>query len=46
MNSTISGPPPEAETTQDKTETKVTHPVPGYKLTFLAPTGLEFGPPG
>ena len=42
--STMSGPPP--ETTQDRTHTKDTHPIPGEKLKFLTPPGIEPGPPG
>ena len=33
------GPPP--ETTQDRTQTKDTHPIPGQKLKFLTPPGIE-----
>ena len=43
MVSRISGPPP--ETTQDRTQIKDTHPVPGYKLKFLTPPGIKPGPP-
>ena len=35
--STMSGPP--LETTQDRTKTKDTHPIPGQKLKFLTPRG-------
>ena len=40
----MSGPPP--ETTQDRTQTKDTHPMLGQKLKFLIPPGIEPGPPG
>ena len=40
---TISVPPP--ETTQDKTQTKNTRPVPGLKLKFLIPPVIEPGTP-
>ena len=40
--STISGPPP--KTTQDRTQTKDTHSIPGQKLKFLTPPGIETGP--
>ena len=39
--STMSGPPP--ETTQDITQTKDTHPIPGQKLKFLTQLGNEPG---
>ena len=39
--STMSGPPP--KTTQDRTQTKDTHPIPGQKLKFLIPPGIEPG---
>ena len=39
MVNTMSGPPP--KTTQDRT-----HPIPGEKLKFLAPSIIEPGPPG
>ena len=42
--STMSEPPP--KTTQDRTQTKDKHPIPGQKLKFLTPTGIEPGPPG
>ena len=42
--STMSGPPP--KTSQDRTQTKGTHPIPGYELKFLIPPGIEPGPPG
>ena len=32
------------ETTQDRTQTKDTHPVPGWRLKFLIPPGIELGP--
>ena len=35
--SKMSGPPP--NTTQDRTQTKDTHPIPGQKLKFLSPAG-------
>ena len=41
--STMSGPPP--KTTQDRTQTKDTPPIPGQKLKFLTPPGIEPGPP-
>ena len=40
----MSGPLP--ETIQDRTQTKHTHPIPGQKLKFLTPTGIEPGPLG
>ena len=42
--STMSGPPP--KTMQDRTQTKDTHPIPGQKLKFLTPPGIEPGMPG
>ena len=42
--STMSGPPP--KTTQDRTQTNDTHPIPGQKLKFPIPLGIEPGPPG
>ena len=42
--STMSGPP--AKTTQDRTQTKDTHPIPGQKLKCMTPPGIESGPPG
>ena len=39
--STMAGPPP--ETTKDRTQTKDTHPLPGQKLKFLTPPGIEPG---
>ena len=42
--SAMSGPPP--KTTQDRTQTKDTHPIPGEKLKILTPPGIEPGPPG
>ena len=42
--STMSGPPP--KTAQDRTQTKDTHPIPGQKLKFLTPPGIEPGSPG
>ena len=42
--STMSEPPP--KTTQDRTQTKDTHPIPGLKFKFLTPPGIEPGPPG
>ena len=42
--STMRWPPPEA--TQDRTQTKDTHPIPGQILKFLTPPGFEPGPPG
>ena len=44
MVNTMSGHPP--KTTQDRTQTKDTHPIPGQKLKFLTPPGIEPGPPG
>ena len=41
--STMSGPP--SKTTQDRTQTKDTHPIPGQKWKFLTPPGIEPGPP-
>ena len=41
---TMSGPPP--KTTQDRTQAKETHTIPGHKLKFLTPPGVEPGPPG
>ena len=41
---TTSGPPP--KTTQDRTQTMDTHPIPGQKLKFLTPPRIEPGPPG
>ena len=41
--STNSGPPP--ETTQNRTRTKDTQPIPGQKSKFLTPPGIEPGPP-
>ena len=38
------GPPP--KTTQDRTQTQYTHPIPGHKLKFLTPPGIECWPPG
>ena len=35
---------PPSETTKDRTQTKDTHPVPGYKLTFLNPSESNPGP--
>ena len=40
----MSGPP--SKTTQDRTQTKDTHPIPGQKLKFLTPAETEPGPPG
>ena len=40
---TMSGPP--SETTQDKTQTKDTYPIPEQKLKFLTPPRIEHGPP-
>ena len=37
---------PSPETTQNRTQTKDTHPIPGKKLKFLIPPGIEPGPPG
>ena len=42
--STMTRPPP--KTTQDRTQTKDIHPIPGQKLKFLTPPGIEPGPPG
>ena len=42
--STMTGPPP--KTAQVRTQTKDTHPVPGYVLKFLTQPGMEPGPPG
>ena len=42
--STMSGSPP--KTTHIRTQTKVTHPIPGQKLKYLTPSGIEPGPPG
>ena len=42
--STMSEPPP--KTTQDRIQEKDTHPIPGQKLEFLTPPGIEPGPPG
>ena len=42
--STMSGPPP--KTTQDRTQTKDRHPIPGQKLKCLIPPGIEPGSPG
>ena len=42
--STMSGPPP--KTTQDRTQTNDIHPIPGQKLKFLTPPGIEPGLPG
>ena len=42
--STMSVPPP--KTTQDRTQTKDTHPIPGQKLKFLTPPGIGPRPPG
>ena len=42
--STMPGPPP--ETIQDRAQTKDTHSIPGQKLKFRAPLGIEPGPPG
>ena len=39
MVNTMSVSPP--ETIQDRTQTKDTHPVPGYKLKFLIPPDIE-----
>ena len=33
------------KTTQDRTQKKNTHPIPGQKLKFLTPPGMEPGPP-
>ena len=44
MVSTMSGPPP--KTTQDRTQTKDTHPIPGQKLKFLTLPGIKPGPLG
>ena len=44
MVSTMSGPPP--KTTQDRTLSKDTHPIPGQKLKFRTPPEIEPGPPG
>ena len=41
--STMSEPPP--KTTQDRTQTKDTHPIPGHKLKFQTPPGIEPEPP-
>ena len=38
--STMPGPPPKT------TQTKDTHPIPGHKLKFLTPPGIEPGLPG
>ena len=35
-----------AEITQDRTQTKDTCTIPGEKLKFLTPPGIELGPPG
>ena len=47
--STISGPPPKRTQdriqTKDRTQTKDTHPIPGQKLKFLIPLGIEPEPP-
>ena len=42
--STMSGPPPKA--TQDRTQTKDTHPIPGQKLKFLTPPPRRVGRQG
>ena len=42
--SIMSGSPP--KTTQDRTQTKDTHPIPGQKLKFLTPPGIEPWPTG
>ena len=42
--STMSGPPP--KTAQDRTQTKNTYPIPGQKLKFPTPPGIETGLPG
>ena len=44
MVSTISGPPP--KTTQERTQIEDTLPIPGEKLKFLIPPGIEPGPSG
>ena len=41
--SSMSGSPP--VTTQDRTQTKDTHPIPGQKLKFVTLPGIEPGPP-
>ena len=41
---TMSGPPP--KTTQDRTQTMDTHPIPRRKLQFLIPPRIEPEPPG
>ena len=43
MVSTMSVPPP--KTIQDREQTKDTHPIPGHKLKFLTPPGIELEPP-
>ena len=44
VGNTMSGPPP--KTTQGRTQTKDTHRIPGQKLKFLTPPGIEPGLPG